>query len=160
MAFLVHGSSPARRPSSVTEVPYLARELSTTVPEQSHYRQTEMLRRAARARSRPYQVSLTAQLPYSYLELASVGERTIKDYRQRLLELYSWSTSTGLSWTCAAELDAVLVQLFDELFWKGLPADHGSKLIAVLKFFRPGLGSSVESLDLPRSARAIKSWTR
>ena len=91
----------------------------------SAYRAAEVSRRAAVARSRPYQVGAAAQLQLSYLEATSVTESTLRDYRQRLTDLYKWAWSEQISWSTVSELDEALVRLFDAWFWDGMPVDHG-----------------------------------
>ena len=108
MAFLTPFVSPDRRLTSIAEHPCLTEESSLETIGPSDYRRSEAVRRACQARGRPYQVGLTAQLPFSYLELASIGERTVKDYRARLLDLYAWSSDNGMTWSCAAASEMAL----------------------------------------------------
>ncbi len=47
----------------------------------------------------------------------------------------------------------------DELFFKGKTSGDGSRLLAALKHFTPAI-SRFATVALPRSHRAVKSWTR
>lgn len=159
MAFLRPGAQPARPALPPREQPTLT-AAGLEGPTSSTYQKAEQDRRRHLASSRPYQVNMTRQLPLTYLEVTSVTAGTLKDYRQRLTELYSWAFNHGLQWTTPEELDGVLVQLFDVWFWEGLPVDRGTKLIAALKFFRVLDPAFAELTTLPRASRALKAWTR
>ncbi len=159
MAFLRPGAYPIRPALPPREQPALILPEAQSAAA-STYQKSEQDRRRHLASSRPYQLSLTRQLPLTYLEVTSVTAGTLKDYRQRLTELYSWAFNHGHQWTSPEELDSVLVQLFDVWFWEGLPVDRGTKLIAALKFFRVLDPTLAELMTLPRSSRALKAWTR
>ena len=48
---------------------------------------------------------------------------------------------------------------FDEMFFKGGPADHGSKLLAAPKHFQSRV-SRLGAFGLPRASRALSSWMK
>ena len=95
----------------------------------------------------------------SFLEQTAVKPATSKDYRLRIETFCKWCLERGLSWRSVEELDAVLTMAFDEMFFKGEPADHGSKLLAALKHFESRV-SRLGSLGLPRAGRALGSWMK
>ena len=65
----------------------------------------------------------------SFLEQIAVKPATSKDYRLRVSNFCKWCLARGITWRSVEEQDAVLTMCFDEMFFKGELADHGSKLL-------------------------------
>ena len=84
---------------------------------------------------------------------------TRDDYRNRLLGFAQWCGSLSLTWNDAATIDQVLVTWLNVLFFRGLAAAEGSKMVAAIKFAMPEFSRRGE-LNLPRSMRAVKSWAK
>ena len=95
----------------------------------------------------------------TYLELASISVVTRDDYRNRLLDFVLWCASLNLTWNDAASLDQILVTWLNVLFFRGLAAAEGSKMVAAIKFAMPEFSRRGE-LNLPRSMRAVTSWAK
>ena len=114
---------------------------------------------AATRRRRAAATSLPDLSGRTYLELASITVLTYDDYRNRLLDFVQWCVSLSLTWNDAASLDQVLVTWLNILFFRGLAAAQGSKMVAAIKFAMPEFSRRGE-LNLPRSMRAVKSWAK
>ena len=114
---------------------------------------------AATRRRRAAATPLTDPSGRTYLELASITILTRDDYRNRLLDFVQWCASRNLTWNDAASLDQVLVTWLNILFFRGLAAADGSKMVAAIKFAMPEFSRRGE-LNLPRSMRAVKSWAK
>jgi hypothetical protein len=99
----------------------------------------------------------TAQM--SYLEAISVNPGTLRDYRARLADFITWATSRGYDGSMPPELDALLVVLFDELYFKGFSSEFEARLIAAMKFFDTSF-SRLGQHGLPRACRALTSWRK
>ena len=112
------------------------------------------------SRATPAPLSLAHLTPMSYLEVTSVTDPTLRDYRRRLASLRLWCLKNQTDWVCIAELDSLLVRHFDELFWQGHPADHAGKLLASLKFHLPELSPLDGSTAIPRAHRSFRSWQK
>ena len=93
----------------------------------------------------------------SYLEATSVQIGTVVDYQSRLQSFVDWCRRNHKNWVEECQLDEAVVTYFDEMFWKGLPGEDGSKLLAALKFILSDL-SRAGKLAMPRAHRALKSW--
>jgi hypothetical protein len=83
----------------------------------------------------------------------------LSDYRTRLRDFVMWCRSQGLTWSSPSSLDEVLVTWLNVLFFRGLAAADGSKMIAAIKFAMPEFSRRGDA-SLPRSLRAVKCWTR
>ena len=59
----------------------------------------------------------------------------------------------------AASLGQILVTWLNVLFFRGLAAAEGSKMVAAIKFAMPEFSRRGE-LNLPRSMQAVKSWVK
>lgn len=70
-----------------------------------------------------------------------------------------WCIKSQMDWKDADELDSVMIVYFDQLFWHGVAAAEGSKILAALKFFVPGC-SRLAVAHVPRCHRAVQSWSR
>ena len=95
----------------------------------------------------------------SFLEQASVASPTRSDYRMRMMRFSEWCLMHCLGWSTWARLDAVMLRYFDECFWRGDAGGDGSKTLAALKFYIPGV-SRLGNFHLPRCHRALKAWLR
>ena len=95
----------------------------------------------------------------SFLEQTAVKPGTSRDYRLRTEAFCKWCLDRGLTWRSVEELDAVLTMVFDEMFFKGETADHGSKLLAALKHFESRV-SRLGAFGLPRASRSLSSWMK
>jgi len=163
MPFLRPGQRPLpagfRLPPACRLRSALTRPAVEPEPLPSLYAVSESLRRenlAARRTTIPQRVDGTS---LSFLEQTAVKTATSRDYRLRVMSFCKWCLDHNLSWRSAEELDAVLTMHFDELFFRGEPADHGSKLLAALKHFESRL-SRLGALGLPRAGRALGSWVK
>ena len=158
MPFLKPGQRPVPpaylMPRTTTEATILQRPVDMSMTAQSNYSQQEAERRFLMADGRRAPLATVGGGQLSYLEVASVKSATVEDYRCRLMDLHTWCVRHHRDWRNVLELDSVLVEYFDEQFWKGLPCEAGSKLIAALRFFGPALAVR-EIVSLQRAARAV-----
>ena len=93
----------------------------------------------------------------SHLESRKVSLPTESDYRRRLTAFIAMCVERRWDWLTDEDLDAVLVAVLDELFFKGKPSCDGEKLIAAVKHFMPRfrrLGAGA----LPRAASASQAF--
>ena len=95
----------------------------------------------------------------SYLESRSILPSTYKQYLSLVTQFMDWCHRNQLDWLSDTDLDLIVVTYFDKLFWVGTPSADGSKALAALKFFLPNV-SRLGAGSLPRSHRALSSWTR
>ena len=95
----------------------------------------------------------------SFLENVAVKAPTLRSYTLRIRLFTEWCSSRRVQWTTDIGLDSALVEYLDELFFKGMSADDGSKLIAGLKYFLPSL-SRTGPASLPRAVRALTGWRK
>jgi hypothetical protein len=114
---------------------------------------------AAHRRRRAQPAQLSGESGRTYLELASISEATLNDYRLRLRDFVSWCIRQGLTWNSPASLDEVLVTWLNVLYFQGLAAADGSKMVAAIKFAMPEFSRRGDA-SLPRSLRAVKCWTK
>ena len=95
----------------------------------------------------------------SYLEQVSVKESTLVRYEKLATEFVARATRLKLDWVSDVELDAVLCQKMNWMFFEGQSAEEGSRLLAALKFFLPEV-SRLGPGSLPRTTRALGSWRK
>ena len=92
----------------------------------------------------------------SYLEQVSVKESTLVMYEKLATEFVAWTARLKLDWVSDVELDAVLCQKMNWMYFEGQSAEEGSRLLAALKFFLPEV-SRLGPGSLPRTTRALGS---
>ena len=95
----------------------------------------------------------------TFLEQASVKESTLVFYERLARDFVAWTREFGHRWSTDVELDAVLCQKMNSMYFEGGAADDGSRLIAALKFFLPEV-SRLGSCSLPRTTRALNAWRK
>ena len=93
----------------------------------------------------------------SFLEWRTVRGPTRQEYSRRVIRFVTWCCLHSMNWTTDDDLDSILVTLFDELFFKGMSAEEGTRLIAALCFFLPMLGRFGRGC-LPRAHRSLRGW--
>lgn len=92
----------------------------------------------------------------SFLEAIGIDERTAKDYGARVVKFISLCESRRWDWSSTAELDIVLVSVFDEMFYKLEEASAAYKLLSGIKYFLPHLKGPD---SLPRALHAAKVYS-
>ena len=93
----------------------------------------------------------------TYLEQRAVRSPTITDYSRRLREFLAFCHLRQLTWGTALELDLVICQRLEELFFNGKSMEEGSHLVAAVKFFLAEVSRLGDS-GLPRCMKALKGW--
>ena len=142
MAFLGPGRRPVPptflAPATSAEHAALARPLLDLPSMMTNaYRLAEAERRAAAHGSRARPLLMPGGAVLSFLETISIKKTTLKGYHTQLATLVNWCRLHGKDWTTHEQLDELLVEHFDEQFWRGLPVIFGSRLLAAMKFFVP-----------------------
>jgi hypothetical protein len=94
----------------------------------------------------------------TYLETRSVRQPTINDYQRRIDSFLGIVRQMDMAWSNARELDCVVVEVLESMFFAGRRADEGSRLVAAIKFFIPDVSRMGEAF-LPRCSRALKGWS-
>jgi hypothetical protein len=82
-----------------------------------------------------------------------VRQPTIKDYQRRLRQFVGFCQVNLLTWTSALELDKILVQYLDDLFFLVSVKDEGIRVVAALKLFLGEVSRSVAE-GLSRASRS------
>ena len=93
----------------------------------------------------------------SFLEWRTVGAPTRQDFSHRVIRFVMWCYRHSMNLHTDDDLDLLLVTLFDELFFKGMSAEEGIRLIAALCFFLSNLGRLGRGC-LPRAHRCLRGW--
>ena len=93
----------------------------------------------------------------TYLEQRSISKAVLTDYRRRAQAFATWASENRRDWKDSAELDSVLVEYFNLLYFLGHSGDDASKLLAAVKFFVANL-SRWGTETLPRCSRALAGW--
>ena len=93
----------------------------------------------------------------SFLLTRNVTLATRLVYQNHVTSFIEWCRMHRLDWSCPEELDLILVTLFDELFFKGLPPDVGTRIVTALAFFLPAV-SRLGLAALPRAQRSLRGW--
>ena len=117
-------------------------------------------RQAAQSSKRARLEPPVAPLPSAtFLENKQVRTPTQRMYRARVQALLAWCALHSMTWGSDTQLDAILAQYFDMVFFKGFSVEYASRTIAALKFFisdlkRGGRGS------IPRATAALRTFRR
>ena len=93
----------------------------------------------------------------TYLEQRAVRSPTITDYTRRIREFLAFCHLRQLTWHTSLELDLVICQRIEELFFNGKSMEEGTHLVAAVKFFLAEVSRLGES-GLPRCMKALKGW--
>ena len=93
----------------------------------------------------------------SFLEMRSVTGVTRQVYMKHVRLFIEWCLRHRYDWSGPEELDALLVLLFDELFFKGFAADSGTRVFTAIAFFLPAV-SKAGQWALPRAFRSLRGW--
>jgi len=136
-----------------------------TRPTASRHRDTvgAVGRKAERAQARKGRYAIderrvdTKEL--TLLERRSVRPATEQDYHKRYQLFLAWARQMRLPLHTMQELDEAGLTWMHEQFFEGLDGTEGSKLIAVLSYYRFDLTAGARLL-LPRSRRAAKGWLK
>eukprot|EP00930_Biecheleria_cincta_P067890 TRINITY_DN5483_c0_g2_i1.p1 TRINITY_DN5483_c0_g2~~TRINITY_DN5483_c0_g2_i1.p1 ORF type:complete len:379 (-),score=63.39 TRINITY_DN5483_c0_g2_i1:250-1386(-) len=96
----------------------------------------------------------------SLLELWSVLPSTVQDYLKRVVLFCQFCQRSRLGWNNLQDLEEVLLQMFDRMFFHSTPAEDASKLMAALKFVLPMLQEFALARGLPRAHRALQGWKK
>ena len=95
----------------------------------------------------------------SLLEKKAIGDRSAKYYQEEYKQLLIFAKTRKLMMTLPRELDATLVEYFNDLFMRGHPAHRGDKIIATVMHHQSEY-SKLGSSRLPRAWRCLKGWRR
>ena len=95
----------------------------------------------------------------SFLECLQVKGPTKKRYTVLVQTLLRWCSQRAMTWNTDHELDNLLVNYFDELFFKGQSVEVASSTIAALRMFLPDLKRGAHA-NVPRSMMVIRTWRK
>ena len=95
----------------------------------------------------------------SLLEQKKVKVPVMADYTHRVAAFMTWCQRGNYDWDSHASLDALILVLCDEMFFKGLTSADGSKTLAAILFFVMAV-PGVAAPQVPRSRRALQGWTK
>ena len=84
---------------------------------------------------------------------------TLHQYHTRLMNFIQYCRSIGQDWHNDQELDHLLCQYFQTLYFDGGNGDEGQKILAALGFFL-GRYSRAGAGQLPRALLAVKGWLK
>ena len=137
MAFLTGDKNPIPPPGGPTRTQRITSTLSLSlVAGLTHFTEhqhTEATIRASRSRKHLAWKAVPDQ-SLSFLEATSVKDGTRRDYRERAAEFVMWCEIRRVCFDGPKSLDEALLLWCDEMFFKGLSPEEGSKLVASLKF--------------------------
>ena len=124
----------------------------------------EFRQRSSAAKAKVIDSLIARYLPFlkssaSPLQRAAVIPATELQYVECLMCLQLWLLENGLSPTCRLEVDRMVTAYFQDLVADNIPPHQGSKLLAALMHFYPGMGTSIGSC-FPESTRALRGWHR
>ncbi|CAK0816098.1 unnamed protein product, partial [Prorocentrum cordatum] len=111
----------------------------------------------SRTRTHPGPV-LLARGALSVLESAAVSDTTMANYWGAAKKFEEWCRWTSQTFSTAAEVDAILVAYFVNLFLDGFDSATGRVLMASLKHYLPAI--LVGRAPCPRAARALAGWRK
>lgn len=105
------------------------------------------------------QAVLGSQAPgLTFLESVSVSDKVRRDYESRVQTFESWASSLGMVLFPIALLELALLEFLHLLFWEGLGAGEGAKLLSALSALRPNFQADRHlCLRLPR---ALAGWSK
>ena len=95
----------------------------------------------------------------SFFENVALTAPMLRSFTLRIPFFTEGFSLRRMELTTDIALDSALVGYLDELFFKGMGADDGSKLIAGLKYFLPSL-SRTGPASFPRAIRALAGWRK
>ena len=95
----------------------------------------------------------------SHLETTSVSAMTQTTYTQSVHRFVQLCQLWNLDWTTDEQLDAIVVYVFDHMFFNDQPAALATTLLAALKWFSPRFRRGGEG-HLPRATVALSAYAR
>ncbi|CAK8994704.1 unnamed protein product [Durusdinium trenchii] len=157
---LVKGMDKLPQPRKQME-PDLESAASSSSSEPARDVRTKALAKRSRGRLQKYvQEAMEAKsMGLSLLEKKAIGDRSAKYYQEEYKQLLIFAKTRKLMMTLPRELDATLVEYFNDLFMRGHPAHRGDKIIATVMHHQSEY-SKLGSSRLPRAWRCLKGWRR
>ena len=95
----------------------------------------------------------------SFLEANRIAPGTLRYFNQEVSEFEQWLISNALGASTQEELDTVLLEYLDHLFFEGWNHDRGEKLLAGLAHLAP-LTRKGYSLEPIRARAALRGFKR
>jgi hypothetical protein len=95
----------------------------------------------------------------SFLDNVAVRAPTLRFYPLRIRLFTESCSSRRVQSTTDIGLDSALVEYLDDVFFRGMSADDGSKIIAGLKYFLPS-PSRIGPAAPPSAVRAPTAWQK
>ncbi len=113
------------------------------------------LRRRKRATARPL---LLAEEGKTVLQTHAVGKANQKRYQLAVERFSSWNMTPLPTWS-RDQMDLLLVNFLDDMFWEGEQLAQGTAMLAAVQHKWPELGRG-ERTSFPRSRQALQGWRR
>ena len=108
-----------------------------------------MLHRAPHRRRAHGAAALAAKdTERTLLELNKISPTSSDSYAAAVEWFKEWTVLNAVDWSSPPELDAALVEFFEDIYFQGHQASSGSCLVAALEHFHPCL-AGIRSASLP-----------